>query len=203
MKMNRARSAKYFTFTAVVLLIVAWAVSGWAGGPSAQDTVRFLDQKLKEHGGGFAMMIDSDQKVRYTRIFQVALSMPRDGTLILETAEQTLIEGELLPDEEINPRLAGLELAGAQKMHYEIPLGKMAFGWLSNRRGDWRARKTLKKSSGKIRILCQDKLNCIKINRQPDGNYVDLYVEDELQREKLFKAIKHLIGLYQHRKELF
>ena len=110
---------------------------------------------------------------------------------------------EEIPDEEINPKLIGLERPDSISHRYEIPLEKMDFGWLSNRRGDWRARKTLKKATGKIRILCQEKVNCIKINQLPNGYYIDLYVDDELQRDKIFKALKHLIGLYQHRKELF
>ena len=201
--MNRPKSRRHFTFAAVVLFAVTWAVSSWAGGPSAEDTVRFLDQKFREHGGGYAMNIDGDKSIRYTRIFPVSLSMSRDGELILETAEITLIEADILPEDEILIKLEGLDRVDAAQLRYEIPLEKMDFGWLSNRRGDWRARKTLKKATGKIRALCQDKLNCIKVNQGSNGLYVDIYIEDELQREKLFKALKHLIGLYQHRKELF
>ena len=65
--MNRERTVRYLAFITLALFAVAWAVSGWAGGPSAQDTVRFLDQKFKELGGGFAMVIDNEQGARYTR----------------------------------------------------------------------------------------------------------------------------------------
>ena len=188
---------------AVALLITVWAVSGWAGGPSAEATVRFLDQKFGEYGGGYTMTVTADDRVQYTRVFPLSFSMPRDGQLIVEVAQQQIIESERLPAAEINLKLDRLKSAGAPQSRLEIPLEKMEFGSISSRRGDWRAQKTLKKSTGKIRILCQDKVNCIKINRQPDGYYVDLYVNDELQREKIFKALKHLVGLYQHRKELF
>lgn len=187
----------------VALLISAWAVSSWAGGPTAEATVHFLDQKFGEYGGGFTMTVTVDDKVQYTRVFPLSFSMPRDGHLIVDVAEQQIIESDRLPATEINARLEKLKTVGALQNRFEIPLEKMEFGSISSRRGDWRAQKTLKKSTGKIRILCQDKVNCIKINRQPDGYYVDLYVDDELQRDKIFKALKHLVGLYQHRKELF
>ncbi|MCW8983395.1 MAG: hypothetical protein OQK13_05055, partial [Gammaproteobacteria bacterium] len=163
----------------------------------------FLDQKFKEHGGGFTMIADSEQSAQYTRIDPISISMPNDGYLILEVAEKGLTETAGLPVEEINGKLMALDFSDAEKRRFEIPLEKISFGWLSNRRGGWRALKTLKKSTGKIRILCQDKVNCISGNRQTNGEYVDLYMADELQREKTFKALKHLIGLYQHRKELF
>ena len=203
MKIGRFHPVRSVATITVALLIAAWAISGWAGGPSAEATVNFLDQKFSEHGGGFTMIITSDDKVQYTRVFPLSFSMPRDGKLIVEVAEQQIIESERLPASEINGKLKKLESAGAVQNRFEIPLEKMEFGSISSRRGDWRARKTLKKSTGKIRILCQDKVNCIKINRQTDGYYFDLYVDDELQREKIFKALKHLVGLYQHRKELF
>ena len=201
--MRRFRPGRPVATLGFALLMAAWAILSWAGGPSAEDTVRFLDQKFGAYGGGFTMTITADQNVQYSRIFPISISMPRDGYLIVEVAEQTRIEKEQLPANEINLILESMELAGAQKIRFELPLEKIDFGWLSNRRGDWRARKTLKKSTGKIRILCHDKLNCIKSNQKPDSYYVDLYVEDELQRGKVFKALKHLIGLYQHRKELF
>ena len=203
MKMGGFYPVRSVVTMAVALLIAVWAVSARAGGPSAEETVGFLDQKFNAYGGGFTMTITADDKVQYTRVFPLSLSMPRDGQLIVEVAEQQIIESERLPAGEIDASLKRLESAGALQRRFEIPLEKMEFGSISSRRGDWRAQKTLKKSTGKIRILCQDKVNCIKINRQPDGYYVDLYVDDELQREKIFKALKHLVGLYQHRRELF
>lgn len=191
---------------ATVLLgsvIASWSVLSWAGGPTADATVSFLDQKFKQYGGGFTMSVTADQQVEYVRIFPLSITMPRDGQLVVEVAKQTLNESERLPASEIDSKLKALKLDGAVQHKYELPLEKMDFGWLSNRRGDWRARKTLKKSTGKIRALCQEKLNCIQVDGQPDGNSIDFFVDDELQREKFFKALKHLIGLYQHRKELF
>ena len=201
--MIRSHARRFVATTGLTLLIAIWTTTAWAGGPSAEATVDFLDQKFREYGGGFTMTVTADDKVQYRRVFPLSISMPRDGYLIIEIAEQQIIESERLPATEINARLKNLESAGALHNRFEIPLEKMDFGWLSNRRGDWRAQKTLKKSTGKIRILCQDKVNCIKINHIPDGYYVDIYIDDELQREKFFKAVKHLIGLYQHRKELF
>jgi len=203
MKIGRFHPVRSVVSIAVALFIAVWAVSGWAGGPSAEATVGFLNQKFNEYGGGFAMSMTADDKVQYSRVFPLSVSMPRDGRLIVEVAQQQIIEDERLPAAEINLKLERLESAGAPQSRFEIPLDKMEFGSISNRRGGWRAQKTLKKTTGKIRILCQDKVNCIKINRQADGYYVDLYVDDELQREKIFKALKHLVGLYQHRKELF
>ncbi len=203
MRMSRVHAGRFAATAGFALLITIWTMMSWAGGPTAEDTVRFLDQKFSEYGGGFTMIITADDKVQYRRVFPLSISMPRDGHLIVEVAEQQIIESERLPASEINARLENLESAGALQNRFEIPLEKMEFGSISSRRGDWRARKTLKKSTGKIRILCQDKVNCIKINQKPGGYYVDLYVDDELQREKFFKAVKHLIGLYQHRKELF
>jgi len=203
MKIGRVHPVRSVASIVAALLITAWAISGWAGGPSEEATVRFLEQKFNDYGGGFTMNMTADDKVQYSRVFPLSVSMPRDGRLIVEVAQQQIIEDERLPAAEINLKLERLESIGAPQSRFEIPLDKMEFGSISNRRGDWRAQKTLKKTTGKIRILCQDKVNCIKINRQADGYYVDLYVDDELQREKIFKALKHLVGLYQHRKELF
>ncbi len=169
MKIGGFRPARSVATIAVALLTAAWAITGWAGGPSAEATVGFLDQKFSEHGGGFTMTLTADDKVQYTRIFPLSVSMPRDGHLIVEVAQRQIIENERLLAADINDKLDQLKLTGAVQSRFEIPLGKMEFGSISSRRGDWRARKTLKKSTGKIRILCQDKLNCIKSNRHPEG----------------------------------
>ena len=126
---------------AVALLITVWAVSGWAGGPSAEATVRFLDQKFGEYGGGYTMTVTADDRVQYTRVFPLSFSMPRDGQLIVEVAQQQIIESERLPAAEINLKLDRLKSAGAPQSRLEIPLEKMEFGSISSRRGDWRAQK--------------------------------------------------------------
>lgn len=202
--MNNHRGNRWLFVTILLGSFIAiWSALSWAGGPTAEATVGFLDQKFKQYGGGYTMTITAEQKVEYIRIFPVSIAMPQDGKLIVEVAEQKLIESERLPAAEINSKLAALKMAGAVPHQYDIPLTQMNFGWLSNRRGDWRARKTLKKSTGKIRALCEEKLKCVQINAESTANSIDFFVDDELQREKFFKALKHLIGLYQHRKELF
>ncbi|MCW8888463.1 MAG: hypothetical protein OQK25_05325, partial [Gammaproteobacteria bacterium] len=102
---NRSTIWGSATALGLTLLLTVWAVTGWAGGPSAEATVRFLDQKFKEHGGGFTMITDSEQSAQYTRIDPISISMPNDGYLILEVAEKGLTETAGLPVEEINSKL--------------------------------------------------------------------------------------------------
>ncbi len=202
--MNNNRNIYRLSTTIVLSLFIAlWSALSWAEGPSAEATVSFLDQKFKQYGGGSAMSIRPDQRAEYWRIFPLAITMPQDGQLVVEVAQLQLIADERLPTAEIDAKLKALNPTAATPRRYVIPLERMDFGWLSSRRGDWRARKTLKKSTGKVRALCQEKLDCVQIVDEPSVNSIDLFIDDELQREKFFKALKHLIGLYQHRRELF
>jgi hypothetical protein len=202
--MREHRGNQYFAVYITALLLSLVAIPGWTAGPTAESTVAFLNSKYQQYGGGYTMVSTTEGNYRYSRTFPLSISMAQDGLLVVKRAERSFerAEGEDDP-EAINRDLAALDSEGATIRSYLIPLERMEFGTVSNRRGDWRALKTLKKSTAKVRVLCKEKQRCIEINNDTSEEDFDLFVVDENSREKVFNALKHLIGLYQHRKELF
>ncbi|MDH3354392.1 MAG: hypothetical protein OEL79_04175 [Chromatiales bacterium] len=192
--------------TAYIITLLLLAISmgtSWAAGPTAESTVTFLNGKYQQYGGGYTMGESGNGGFIYSRTFPISITMSNDGLLLIEQAELGFERHERGDAAEINRVLQALDRSAAKIKTYLIPLEQMQFGAINSRRGDWRAQKTLKKSTAKIRVICKEKKNCVVIDESKQAQHFDLFIMDETVRQKMFKAFKHLIGLYQNRKELF
>ncbi len=188
--------------TMATLVMIASSAS--AVGPSTEATMSYITDRYSNYGGGIGMQKQRDGSYRYHRLFPKGINLEGGKTLVVESTQAALLRPERIAPEQIRGELMELRPEPSAPIErFEAPLQQLDPGRVRVRRGDWGAARSTITTSGMISLVCKSYQRCV---RDSEGRYhksIDIYVEEPELRQKMAKALQHLVTQHQRNGDLF
>lgn len=190
------------TTTYIILGLSLFGGLAHGAGPDRDETFAFIQSRFLEQGRGHQMVVEGREKIIYYRYRPDSLTLNRSNQLVLSQFIDSMTRSERLSLIQLEAAM-GESTLQTSPIQYQLKLHDLDPGRISLRNGDWGAARSYQTETGKIRLTCTGYLRCIQSSAGKKEKYLDLYIDNQRDREKLAKAMEHLITQAQRREDLF